>query len=275
MTPITAVHGRAITVSRPPRPESAVASSAPARARRIRYGLALTPASGSDGPTLERSLDPAEDAGDDPAGQDTVAEHRDQRRQQGRRGEDRDRDDGHRSQRHRAQRLVVDHPQPGQRDDHRQPGEGHRQPRGRKRLGARVVAAAARGALLAVAGEDEQRVVDRHPDPDHRGHVGDEHRGAHLQRDEVDQRAGDDHADEAERQRQRRRGERAEDDEQDDRDDREASRLGLGEVLLRELLHPRPDRRLAGEVGRDAGRARRRGRVLRAASPPGRSARPG
>ena len=79
-------------------------------------------------------------------------------------------------------------------------------------------------ALLAVAGEDEERVVDRHPDPDHRGHVGDEDRGLHLQRDEVDQGAGDDHADEAERQRQRRGGERAEDDEQDQGDDREAAR---------------------------------------------------
>ena len=107
-------------------------------------------------------------------------------------------------------------------------------------------------ALLAVAGEDEERVVDRDPDPDHRGHVGDEDRGRHLQRDEVDQRAGDDHADEAERQRQRRGGERAEDDEQDQGDDREAARLGLGEVFLGELLHPGPDRRLPGQVGGDA-----------------------
>jgi len=35
--------------------------------------------------------------------------------------------------------------------------------------------------LLPVAGEDEERVVDRHADPDHRGHVGDEDRGRHLQ----------------------------------------------------------------------------------------------
>ena len=71
-----------------------------------------------------------------------------------------------------------------------------------------------------------------------------------MQRDEVDQRAGDDHADEAQCQRQRRGGERAEDDEQDQRDDREAARLGLGQVFLGELLHAGPDRRLTGEVGR-------------------------
>ena len=108
-------------------------------------------------------------------------------------------------------------------------------------------------ALLAVAGEDEERVVDRDADPDHRGHVGDEDRGRHLQRDEVDERAGDQHADEAERQRQRRRGERAEDDEQDQRDDREAGPLGLREVFLGDFLHPRPDRRLPDQVGGDAG----------------------
>ena len=58
---------------------------------------------------------------------------------------------------------------------------------------ARAASSVAAGvALLAVAGEDEERVVDRDPDPDHRGHVGDEDRGRHLQRDEVDQGAGDD-----------------------------------------------------------------------------------
>ncbi|HEX2708267.1 MAG TPA: hypothetical protein VHM66_09710, partial [Solirubrobacterales bacterium] len=106
-------------------------------------------------------------------------------------------------------------------------------------------------ALLAVASEDEQRVVDRDPDADHRGHVGDEHRGRHLQRDEIDQGAGDEDADEAERQRQRRR-QRAEDDKQDQRHDREAARLRLREVALGDLLHHRPDRRLADQVGSHA-----------------------
>ena len=81
------------------------------------------------------------------------------------------------------------------------------------------------------------------------------------------------HADEAERQRQRRGGQRAEDDEQDQRDDREAARLRFGQVFLGELLHPRPDGRLPGQVGGDASRRRCRGRGLRAGRPPGRSAR--
>ncbi len=238
---------------RPPLPErtSCAISSAPAGGQRIRYGWPPTPASGDGAFTFERSLDPVQHAGDDAAGHDAVAEHRDQYGKQGRRGEDRDGDDCHRAERHRAQGLVVDHPETGQRDDHGEAREGHGEARGRKRLGAGVVGSATRTALLAVAGEDEERVVDRHPDPDHRGHVGDEDRGRHLQRDEVDQRPGDDHADEAEGEGQGRRGERSEDDEQDQGDDREAPGLGLGQVLLGELLHPGPDRRLAGEVRGD------------------------
>ena len=201
---------------------------------------------------LAAALEEAQHPRDYPARQHAVAEHRDQRREQGRRGQDRDADHDHRPQRHRAQRLVVDHPQAGERDDHRQPREGDGEARGGECLRPRRVPVASRGALLAVAGEDEERVVDRHADADHRGHVGDEDRGLHLQRDEVDQRPGDDHADEAERQRQGGGGERAEDDEQDDRDDREAAGLRLGQVFLGEFLHPRPDRRLAGEVGGDA-----------------------
>ena len=126
--------------------------------------------------------------------------------------------------------------------------------------------------LLAVAGEDEERVVDRHPDADHRGHVGDEDRGLDLQREEVDQGAGDDHADEAEHQRQRRGGQRAEDDEQDDRDDREAAGLRFRQVFLGELLHAGPDRRLPGQVGGDPVDGACRDRALRAGRSPSRSA---
>ena len=197
----------------------------------------------------EGAPDEVEGPSHDPARHHAVAEEGDQGREQGGRGEDRDGDDGHRPQRHRAQGLVVDHPEAGEGDDHREAGEGDREARGRERPVEGLLVGAAGVALLSVAGEDEQRVVDRDPDPDHRGHVGDEHRGRHLQRDEVDERAGDDDADEPQRQRQRRRGERAEDDEEDDRDDREAADLGFGEVFLGELLEPGPDRRLAGEVG--------------------------
>ena len=55
---------------------------------------------------------------------------------------------------------------------------------------------AAGGDLLAVAGDDEQRVVDRHADADHRRHVGHEDRHLHHLREREDQRAGDEHRDE-------------------------------------------------------------------------------
>ena len=110
---------------------------------------------------------------------------------------------------------------------------------------ASALARASRGeagfALLTVAGEDEQGVVDRHADPDHRGHVCDEDRHRYLQRDEVDEGAGHQHAGEAERQRQGRRRQRAEDDQEDQGDDREAGFLRLGEILLGDLLETRPD----------------------------------
>ena len=179
-----------------------------------RPGAAANPGTGA----LKRGL------GDHAAGHDAVAEQGDQGGQQGGRGQDRDGDDGHRPERHRAQRLVVDHPEAGQRDDHGQAREGDREARRSRAPGRGPSGSRPARALLAVAGEDEERVVDGDADADHRGHVGDEDRGLHLQRDEVDQRAGDDHADEAERERQRGGGERAEDDEQDQGDDREAAR---------------------------------------------------
>ena len=59
---------------------------------------------------------------------------------------------------------------------------------------ARASSARAAGSqLLAVAGEDEQRVVHRHADAEHRGHVGDEDRHPIDLREQEDDRAGDDH----------------------------------------------------------------------------------
>ena len=106
--------------------------------------------------------------------------------------------------------------------------------------------------LLAVAREHEQRIVDRHADPDHRGDVRDEDRHLGGLRQSPDRRARERHAPEAERERQGGRGERAEDGEQDDEHDREAGLLGRCEVPLAEVLHAGPQRLLADEVERDA-----------------------
>ena len=119
--------------------------------------------------------------------------------------------------------------------------------------------------LLAVAREQEQRVVDGHADAEHRRHVGHEDRHRRGQRQEVDGGAGDQHRGDAEADRQQRRQHRAEDHEQHDQDRREARRLRLGEVLLLELLHARPQRRLADHVRLDAVDAPRRPAAPRAA----------
>jgi hypothetical protein len=109
---------------------------------------------------------------------DAVPEDADQRGKQQAGGEDRDRDHDHRTERHRAQGLVVDHPQPGQGDDHRDAGEHHGEAGRRKCRAAGLLGGASGAHLLAEAGEDEQGVVHRHPDADHRSHVG--HEDRHL-----------------------------------------------------------------------------------------------
>ncbi len=238
LAPSAETTGRRMTASvqRCQKPAAAVGARRPTRACKTRPGE-------------------AEDAR---ARVDAPAQQRDQRRQQRRGGEHRDRDHEHRAERHRADRGVVEHPQPGQRDDHGQAGEQHRHSRRRHRDRARILGRAAGRDLLAVAGDDEERVVDGDADPDHRRHVGHEDRHLHHLREAEDQRAGDQHRADAERQRQQRGGERAEDRQQDQQHDREARRLGLGEVLLGQVLHRGPQRALADQVRRDAARARRR-----------------
>ena len=177
-----------------------------------------------------------------------VAEQRDQRRQQRDRGQHGDRDDDDRPDRHRVSDLRVDQEQPGERDDDGHAGEHDGHPGRAHGRRARLPGVAAGPQLLAVAGEDEQRVVDRDADAEHRGHVRDEDRHLHRLREQVDDRARDRHGRDAERQRQRGGGQRAEDDEQDQQHDRQADELGLLEVALGELLHAGPQPALADDV---------------------------
>ena len=102
--------------------------------------------------------------------------------------------------------------------------------------------------LLAVAAHDEQRVVDRQGEPEHRRDV--EHEDAHLDAlgDEEDER-------EAARDRQARdeqwhpgRDQRAEDEQEHDGDDRQRDELGLLEVLLGLLGGILGDRAVAGQL---------------------------
>ena len=111
--------------------------------------------------------------------------------------------------------------------------------------------------LLAEAADDEQRVVDRQREPEHRRDV--EHEDAHLDLlgDDVDEgeAAGDRQA--GDEQRHAGRDERGEDEDQDERDDRQRDELGLLEVLLGLLGRVLGDRAVAGQLVGVAGRRRR------------------
>ena len=202
-------------------------------------------------PLWPQPAEPVADPADDAAALVRAApEHLDQGRQQRDGRDHRDRDDQHRADRHRVHRLGVDEEEAGERDQHRHAGDDDRQAGGSHRDAERGVGIGASVYLLAVAGDDEQRVVDGDADAQHRGDVGDEDRHLELLGEEEHAGAGQDHGHEPEAQRQQRRGQRAEDGQQHDEHDREARTLGLLEVLLRHVLHARPQRLLADHVHR-------------------------
>jgi hypothetical protein len=121
-----------------------------------------------------------------------------------------------------------------QRDHHGGAGEQHGPPGGVERDGHRLAHGVAVVELLAVAGDDEQRVVDADAQPDHhaqeRGEVGDGHEVAED---------GDDHRAEADAEQRHAHGQahgqhRAERHDQDDDGEGQADLLGRGLLELGE-----------------------------------------
>ena len=115
-------------------------------------------------------------------------------------------------------------------------------------VGQRGRVVLAGGAVLAVAGHDEQGVVDADPQPDHRrdgrGGAGDVH-GVGQQGDAA-QAGGDRH--QGERDRDQRGHDRPEGDDEHDQRGQQAGRL-----RARGLRLGVDERRVAAELGRDAG----------------------
>ena len=91
---------------------------------------------------------------------DAVAERREHRRHDGDRAEHRDRDDDDRADAERGEDAVAGEQHAGHRDHHRQAGDDHGAARGRRGDRDRLARAAAASALLALAAQVEQRVVD-------------------------------------------------------------------------------------------------------------------
>ena len=148
-----------------------------------------------------------------------------QRGKEGHGREHGDRDDDDRSDRHRADRVHVDHEEAGQRHGDGGAAEDDGRAGARERAAQGLPGRSAGPELTPVAADDEQGVVDRDADPDHRRHV--RHVDRHLgrTREPVDDRPGEEDGGEADRERGERGDERPEAREQDDQDQRKARRL--------------------------------------------------
>jgi hypothetical protein len=147
---------------------------------------------------------------------DPPAGERQQRRQQGEGRGHRHRDRDRRRDRHPVEEGDAEQQHPQQRDDHGQAGEEDGAPGGvdrphRRRLGVEPFV-----EPVAEAGEDEERVVDADPEPDHRRQLGGEVGGVEDVRPERDEAEADPQREERGEDRQPHRDRGAEGEEQDD-----------------------------------------------------------
>ena len=99
--------------------------------------------------------------------------------------------------------------------------------------------------------EDEERIVDRQCDAEHRHRRRHEHRHRGVHRQQVDQSHRHDNRADAEHEWHGCRGQRAEHREQHNQDDRKVPLLGLGDVVLGGLRRGRAERALPDDVQLD------------------------
>ena len=175
-------------------------------------------------------------------------------RQERQREDDRAEDDERAGDADRADGRGREQEQPGQPDGDRDAAERDGLAGGRDGPLDGLADGPAAAQLLAEAADDEQRVVDRQGEAEHRRDV--EHEDAHLDLlgDEVDEgeAAGDREA--GDEERHPGRDDRGEDEDEDERDDRQRDELGLLEVLLGLLGGVLGDRPIAGQLVGVAGR---------------------
>ena len=166
--------GRASTTSRPTDPTAATTgcrsdgrSTAPQMRDSCAVALercssvrrSLSRRSASRLPARAARTSPRREHGED-AAIDPVAELAEQGRQHGQRADHRHEDDDHRAERERRVDLRAGEQQAGHRDQHREAGDQHRLARGGGGTLQRVTARVSRRALLALALDVEERVVD-------------------------------------------------------------------------------------------------------------------
>ncbi len=123
----------------------------------------------------------------------------------------------------------------------------------------RVVLGVAAPPFLAVAGDDEQGVVDADGESDHRDHVDDEEGEVHHPAEQGGQADGDDDGDDGEHDRDAGDDEGAEDDDEDHEGGEQPQPLALDQVALGEfgeLVVRRRRRRPSGPARRPRPAAR-------------------
>ena len=113
--------------------------------------------------------------------------------------------------------------------------------------------------LLAIARDDEERVVDPDGEPHHHEHVHDEEGELEALPDQRRQAQRDDDRDEREHDRNERGDERAEDHEQHDQRDADAEHLTALEIFLGDLVEVDVGRERPGDGGLEARLAVRAG----------------
>ncbi len=186
---------------------------------------------------------------------DALAEHseeRGERHERDRRGADGDERASHGHRREEAQR--EDAQRPHRRGD-RQRAEHDRPARRRERGAQRVGPRPATRELLPVAGDEQEAVVDREPEPETRDQVEREHRHVHQLGDRAQAEQGGPDRDHPDERRQQRGNDAAEDEQRQEEHDRERDELGALEVapdgrvdlLVRDGPAAEHDARLVGE----------------------------
>ena len=165
---------------------------------------------------------------------DAIAEQREHGRQQGERRDHGGEHDGDRADADAAEDRVRQQQHAEQRQHDRDPAEQHRLARGRTGATDRVELLEPAGALLAVARDDEQGIVDADREADHRDDLGDDEREVEREADQggSPQRGGDRH--DAEHDRDQPGHDRAEHEHHDDEGHEDADRLALLQPFLRE-----------------------------------------
>ena len=185
---------------------------------------------------------------------DARSEHPEDGRQERQRIEHRAEDDERPADADRVEGGRLHEQEAGQADGDREPGERHGLAARRDGLLDRLADGPPAGELLAEAAHDEERVVDRQGEAEHRRDVQDV--DAHLDPlgDEVDEPEGSGDRQAGDDQRHPGRDHRREHRDEDEQRQRRGDDLGALEVLLRFRRLVAADRPIPGERRGVAGR---------------------